>query len=189
LQKKNKTRSIDETFHSLILNNIMGKLTCITTEKSHMTITTDDFCWTLMEKDDFTCLCIHPANVLFHPPAVRPNNQTIIIITHVDMFALVVLCHRCQCEMFVSFTWWPPYLCASGTEPGNSFPPLTQRTNSSFWITDSFRSKICKTSWNTQKSLNICRNNIYNKVLWWSHGFKSLRFKLLYNNILLCFKK
>lgn len=49
-------------------------------------VTSDNNNWWFLlnadEQDDFTCLCIHPTNVLFHPPAVRPNNQTIIIITH-----------------------------------------------------------------------------------------------------------
>lgn len=30
-------------------------------------------------------------------------------------------------------TWWPPYLCASGTHPGSTLPPLAYCRNSSVW--------------------------------------------------------
>lgn len=96
--------------------------------------------------------CIHPVNVLFHPPAVLTNIQT-IIEQIIRMMCWFLLTHTLQTLSWLlekSFTWCPPYLCDSGTEPANSFPPLTHWRNSSFCITDSSKSNtLHNTSWNT----------------------------------------
>lgn len=52
-------------------------------------------------------------------------------------------------DVITNSTWWPPYLCASGTDPGSTLPPLAYCTNSSVWaaLTATFRIPSTTSCW------------------------------------------
>lgn len=89
-----------------------------------------------------------------HHQADLPSNQTSSKETkvHTKMFnsfhGYSFFMPNCP-DVITNSTWWPPYLCASGTDPGSTLPPLAYCRNSSVWaaLTATFRIPSTTSCW------------------------------------------